>query len=151
MDEQNYNDQNGQSLRANGSVAESDNENLKKYLKVLAIFVVFAACFSIPFYCSYLTQKGAKVAMIKMDASQLRNWAQIYRLNNGSYIGLENDYEFSRVIEGAKRMNGEAVVYTSADSYCSVLSLERESFCTDSSGFVGKDEGVCSPDSVKCN
>jgi hypothetical protein len=150
MDEQNHNDQNGQSLRTNGSVAERETEDFKKYLKILALFVVFFACFAVPFYCSYLAQEGAKKAMVKMDAAQLRNWAQIYRLKNGGYAGLEQDYEFSRVIISLRAMKGEAAVHIGPDSYCAVLSFKETSFCVDGTGYVGKDEGFCSDNFLKC-
>lgn len=151
MDKQNYNDQNGQSLRANGSIAEGDSEKLKKYLKILALFVVFFACFSIPFYCCYLTQENAKVAVVKMNAGQIRNWAQIYHLNNKSYLGLQDDYEIGRVLSGVREMNGEATIFADNDSYCAVLSFKRASFCVDNMGFVGEDDGACSQQSIKCN
>jgi len=155
MDKQNTNNKNRNPLWANESIDFSDPENIKIILKFLAIFVVFTVSLCLPLYVSYKTQQNAKVMRIKMDMNQLRNWAEVYRIENNNYIGLENDVEIKRVFEDIKTMDGLTVIFVSTDgkSFCCRTNFSNTrlgSWCVDNFGRVG-DDGKCTTNHIQCN
>jgi hypothetical protein len=154
MDQQNINNQNGDSLRADESVIMGDSEKIKKFFRALAVLVVFFSSLSVPLYISYKTQENAKQMRIKMDMSQLKNWAEIYEVNSGNYFGLDNDSNVDGVFKDIESMGGSAHIIVSSDSikYCCqtrFIKKELGTWCVDSSGYMGKDGG-CDINNISC-
>jgi len=132
---------------------ESRVLNFQRFFKALAVLIVFLISFSIPVCISFRVQEQAKNVRIKMDMGQLRNWAEVYRLTNKSYKGLETSPDLYRVFEDIKLMDGDAKVFVgnNYNSYCTRVSFKKGSFCIDDSGYIGKDNGICSSDTTKCD
>jgi hypothetical protein len=105
-------------------------------------------------YLSYKTQEKAKEMRVKMDMGQLKNWAVVYEINNGNYLGFEKDSNVTRVFEDIKSMGGVVHIIVSKDSkrYCCQTKFTKKelgTWCVDSSGYVGKDGG-CSINNITC-
>jgi len=131
-----------------------DSEKIKKFFKALAVLVVFFSSLSVPLYISYKTQENARQMRVKMDMSQLKNWAEIYEVNNGNYLGLENDSNVLRSFEDIELMGGYTHIVVSSDSikYCCQTRFAKKAlgtWCVDSSGYMGKDGG-CDINNISC-
>lgn len=152
MDEQDVNGQDRHGLWPDESMTEWLLSN-KRFLKGLAVLIVFLISFSIPVIISFVIQEDAKNMRIKLDMGQLRNWAEVYRLENKNYKGFEIDPDIERAIKDIKDMSGSVHIFVGKkyDSYCVKAVFRKGSFCVDDSGYVGKDGGVCSPHVTKCN
>jgi len=152
MDQQNTNNQDRHPLRADESIS-GDSEKVKKLFRALAVLVVFFVSLSVPLYISYKTQERAKEIRIKMDMSQLKNWAEIYEIKNGSYIGLENDLEVKKVFEDIESMGGVPNIFVSNDAneYCCQTEFKKKLgvWCLDSSSYLGRDGG-CNVNNISC-
>jgi hypothetical protein len=121
----------------------------------LAVLVVFTVSLLLPLYISYKTQQHAKVIRVKMDMNQLRNWAEVYKIENNNYTGLEDDKEIKRVFEDIKSMGGLAIIFVSEDNtmFCCRTNFSNTrlgSWCIDSFGHVGGD-GKCTANHIQCN
>ncbi len=131
-----------------------DSEKIKKFFRTLAVLVVFVSSLSVPLYISYKTQENAKQMRVKMDMSQLKNWAEIYEVNNGNYLGLENDSNVLRVFKDIESMGGNTHIVVNSDSikYCCQTKFTKKElgvWCVDSSGYMGKDGG-CDINNISC-
>jgi hypothetical protein len=141
MEQQNFNSENGDFVRTDGSIVAGESEKIKKLFKGLAVLVVFLSSLFMPLCLSYKAQEKAKEMRVKMDMSQLRNWAEVYELNNQDYAGLENDLEIQRVFKSIESMGGVASIFVSSDSkkYCSQANFSNKklgTWCVDDSGNV---------------
>jgi hypothetical protein len=117
--------------------------------------VVFAISLSLPLYVSYKTQQNAKVMRVKMDMNQLRNWAEVYKVENESYTGLGDNKEIKRVFEDIKSMDGTALIFVSDDGtkFCCRTDFSNRklgNWCVDDSGYIG-DNGKCNTDYFQCD
>lgn len=132
---------------------ESEALNVKKTFKALAALIVFLISFSIPVLTSLAIQERARSMRIRMDMGQIRNWAEVYKLKNRTYKGLEKDASLKGAFENIESMDGEVVIFIGKkyDSYCAKVVFKKDSFCVDDSGYLGKDKGVCSSESASCN
>lgn len=154
MDEQNINSQNRDSIRTDGSIVAAESEKLKKLFVGLAVLVVFVLSLSVPLYLSYKAQEKAKEMRVKMDMSQVRNWAQVYEINNQTYRNFEKDSELIKVFKDINSMGGVADIFISKDSskYCCQVQFTNKSlgtWCVDDSGYVGAN-GQCEKNNIKC-
>jgi hypothetical protein len=100
---------------------------------------------------SLAVQEQAKNMRIKMDMGQIRNWAEVYKLENKTYWGFEKDVDLERALADIKAMEGNAEIFVKGNSYCVKVFFKKGSFCVDSSGYIGKDNGICSDKVVNCN
>lgn len=127
--------------------------NAERAFKALAALIVFLISFSIPVFISLYVMEDARDTRIKMDMNSLKNWAQVYRMEEGSYGGFEANPELNVFFEDIKSMNGEAKIFVGEDyeSYCVRVIFRKGSLCVDNSGYIGKDKGICSPSVTKCD
>lgn len=132
---------------------ESQPLNLKRLFKALAVLIVFLISFSIPVVVAFNLEETAKDMRIKMDMGQLKNWAEVYRLENKSYEGFEKDPDLYRFFEDIGEMDGEVKIFINQnhESYCSRVFFKRGSFCIDNNGYFGEDKGICSSEYTKCD
>jgi hypothetical protein len=135
-------------------VIAGQSEKIKKFFKALAVLVVFFSSFSVPMYLSYKAQEKAKEVRVKMDMSQLKNWAMVYELENSNYAGFENNSEIKRVFNDIESMNGTAYIFISDDfkKYCYQTNFSNKklgTWCVDYSGYVGK-KGNCKQNNISC-
>jgi hypothetical protein len=154
MDKQNFNRKDRNTLRTDESIIAGESEKIKKFFKALAVLVVFFVSFSTPFYLSYKTQENAKALVVKINMSQLSNWAKIYELRNGDYYGLENNSEIKRIFDDIKSEGGNAYIFIDelSKKYCSEAKFTKKElgiWCIDSTGYIGK-KGNCTADTVSC-
>ena len=154
MDQQNINIQNRDTVRTDGSIVSAASGKIKKFVTGLAVLIVFGSSLAMPLFLSYKAQEKAKEMRVRMDMSQLKNWAQVYQLNNQDYAGFDNDVEIKRVFVDIKSMDGVANIFISRDSsrYCCQVSFSDKkmgTWCVDDSGYVGAD-GKCNKSNVKC-
>jgi hypothetical protein len=132
---------------------ETHSSNLQGLLKIIAVLAVFLVFFSIPVLLFWQTQEQAKNIRITMDMKQLKNWSEVYRIENKNYKGFEKNPDLNRFFEDIKSMEGEARIFVSNDynAYCARVLFKKGSFCVDNLGYSGKDNGICSPGATKCN
>ena len=152
MEQQNFNSENGDFVRTDGSIVAGESEKIKKLFKGLAVLVVFLSSLFMPLYLAYKAQENAREVMVKMDMSQLMNWAEVYELNNRDYAGLENDLEIQRVFKSIESIGGVANIFVSSDSkkYCCQARFSSKklgTWCVDDFGGV-QAKKRCS--SVRC-
>jgi len=154
MDQQNSNSQNRDSVRTNGAIVSGESDKIKKLFIGLAVLIVFCSSLAMPLYLSYKAQEKAKEIRVKMDMSQVSNWAQVYRINNQSYSGFEQDLELKRVFKDIVSMGGLTDIFISPDSkkYCCQVQFENKNlgtWCVDDSGHIGSN-GRCEKNNIKC-
>ncbi len=127
--------------------------NIERVFRASAILVVFLISFSIPVGISFAVQEDARNMRIKMDMEQLRNWGEVYHLENKSYRGMENDDNIKKVFADIKEMKGATSIFVGKDhnSYCVKAIFRKGSWCVDNTGHAGKDDGVCSQYVTKCD
>ena len=127
--------------------------NSKTLSNAFAVLIVFLVSFSIPVFVCLFVMEDAKNARIKMDVGSLKNWAQVYQMEDGNYKGLETNGKLKMFFEDIKSMDGEAKVFVGKDykSYCARVIFKKGSLCIDNSGYLGKDKGVCSSSITKCD
>ena len=132
---------------------EAEARNIQKIFKAIAALFVFLISFSIPILICRSVEEDARNARIRMDMGQIRNWAEVYELENKTYEGLENDRELKRSFEDIGSMGGAVSVFVGEqhDSYCARVFFRKGSFCVDSSGYAGKDKGNCSSSRARCD
>lgn len=154
MDKQNTDSQNRNPLWADEPIIIGDSEKVKKFFKALAVLVVFLVSLSLPLYFSMRTQGKAKEIVVKMDMDQLKNWAEVYKIQNGSYTGLEDDSEIEKVFENIKSMGGNPrmIINRNSSKYCcqtEFIKKDLGTWCVDYSGYVGKDSN-CNLNNISC-
>ena len=127
--------------------------NIEKIFNTLAVLVVFLVSFLIPVFVSLFIMEDARNARIKMDMSSLKNWAQVYQMEEGDYRGLEMSRELNVFFEDIKSMKGEVKVFVGQnyESYCTRVIFKKGSLCVDNSGQMGKDKGICSSSVTRCD
>lgn len=132
---------------------ETESENIKKIFKALAALFVFLASFSVPVLICRSVEEDARNARIRMDMGQIRNWAEVYELKNKTYEGLGDNPELKRSFNDIGSMGGSVSVFVGEqhDSYCARVFFRKGSFCVDSSGYAGKDRGICSSAMTNCD
>lgn len=132
---------------------EVEARNIQKIFKALAALFVFLISFSIPVLICMNVEEDARNARIRMDMGQIRNWAEVYKLNNKTYEGLGDDPDLKRSFEDIGSMGGTVSVFVGEQhgSYCARVFFRKGSFCVDSSGYAGKDKGICSPATANCD
>lgn len=154
MDQQNTNSQNRDSVRTDGSIVAGESEKIKKLFIGLAVLIIFCSSLAMPLYLSYKAQEKAKEMRVKMDMSQVSNWAQVYKINNQDYFGFDQDIELQRVFKDIASMDGTANIFISKDSkkYCCQVQFENKNlgtWCVDDSGHAGAN-GQCEKNNIKC-
>jgi hypothetical protein len=127
--------------------------NIGRLFKALAVLVVFTISISIPLGISFSMQESAKNVRIIMGMGQIRNWAEVHRLDNKNYKGFEDNPELKRALKDIEDMGGKAYVFVAGNynSYCIKVYFKKGSSCVDDSGYIGKDNGVCSSRIARCN
>jgi len=125
----------------------------EKFFRRLAVLVVFLVSFSIPILISIIIQEDARNVRIKMDMGQMRDWAEVYSIENNDYKGLGTDPDIERFLGDIKDMKGNVNIFVGKNynSYCAIVSFKKGSFCVDASGYIGRDRGICSPHVTRCN
>jgi len=124
----------------------------KKIFKVAAVLIVFIVSFSIPIFIVNNIKDNAKSLMIKTEINQVKLWAEVYGLQNGTYEGMENNQEINKIMLYIKYLgaNSEILIKDDNKGYCINGGLKnKENWCVDYTGFVG--EGICLKDSAKCD
>jgi hypothetical protein len=126
------------------------------FFKILAIVVVFSLSLGFPILIFKKLEESANNLLIRKNLETVRNWAEIKRLKNGNYIGLEKDKEILNIFEKIKDFGGTAEIYLSANNnyYCAktnfIGSQKNKNWCIDSSNYSGADSSKCKPGFFQC-
>lgn len=153
MDEQDLNSQDGHRLRPDESVMEIEAANIQKIFKALAALFVFLVSFSIPIFFCMKVEGEARNMRIRMDMGQIRNWAEVYKMENKNYKEFGSDPDLDRAFEDIRSMGGDVSIFVGKDdnSYCARVFFDKGSFCVDNSGYMGRDSGKCSSEKTRCD
>jgi hypothetical protein len=126
-------------------------KNCEMLFKVMAALAVFAVCFFTPILASRIVTKAARNSVILTDMGNLKNWAEIYELKNGTYAGLGEDADIRRMISDIKAQGGNCVLSENSKDYCArtvFKEIKERDWCIDSAGYSGK--GLCSAGTFNC-
>ncbi|MFA5714503.1 MAG: hypothetical protein WC998_02020 [Candidatus Paceibacterota bacterium] len=132
---------------------QSRSLNIGRFFKASAVLVVFTISISIPLGISFSVQESARNVRIMMDMRQIRDWAEVHQLGNKNYKGFEDNSELKRVFKDIEDMGGKAYIFVAGNynSYCIKVDFKKGSRCIDNSGYIGKDNRVCSSYITRCN
>jgi hypothetical protein len=124
----------------------------ERLFKALAVLVMFLISFSAPIFVVSIIQSNAKDVRIKSNIKQIDLWAEVYQIQNESYLEMDNNEEMKRIILDINLSGGDGHIYINKNgsSFCATSKLrnKKSSWCVDSAGYSGV--GNCSQDKVKC-
>jgi hypothetical protein len=91
---------------------------------------------------------------VKMNMNQLKNWAKIYEVENGDFIGFDNNRDVLIIFKDTESMGGIAHIFISKDGKefcCKTEFLDKKigTWCVDNAGNIG-DDGKCSAEYAQC-
>lgn len=128
--------------------------NIEMLAKGIAVLVVFIISISLPLAISNSLQERARDAVIRSSFNQIKNWAQIYVIRNGTYEGLAMDLEIRKVVEHIYLQGGSCLIFGNNNEYCAKTTFnngKRGTLCIDSSGYIGSHALNCrSDESASC-
>lgn len=122
--------------------------------KLIIFGVVFLFFFSIPVLTINQIKKVDNENKVKNDFKQIEAWAQIYKIQNGTFEGFENDIEIRMIKIDLIATTGEEMQMFFDDNYNSFCVKARTNkdnvYCIDDSGYMGKDASGCYQGSGRC-
>lgn len=113
------------------------------------MLAVFGVSMAIPIGIFNQLRISANNAIIQQNMESAKNWAMIYKIKNGDYVGLEKNVEMVRKNKDLKELGTDFVIYTDSagKSYCAKASLigfgKNKIYCVDSFGYSGIDGRIC--------
>jgi hypothetical protein len=124
------------------------------YLKILASLSVFFIFFFIPVLFFKNMEMKVQNMQVKENLNQLKIWAEVYRLRNKSYKGMENNYEVSTIIKTLNYMGKDCKLVLDYNVYCVKAKKTDEKtkmWCVDSTGYAGQKINNCDYDKqIRC-
>jgi hypothetical protein len=118
-------------------------ERLFKGAAVAIVFLIFAA---IPIFVSNELRKSGMSLLIREDLGTVRNWGELYRINNGDYKGFGSYFEVAKKAADIREKGGvmEVFVDVNGDEFCvKATSSSNGGWCVDSRGYSGKVTDGC--------
>jgi hypothetical protein len=131
-----------------------DKMEKKDYLKCLAAISVFFIFFFIPILFFRNMQLKIENMQVRENLNQLTMWAQVYKVKNKSFKGMENNYEISKIVKTLSYMGKDCILILDNDSFCvkaKVTDEKTRRWCVDSIGYAGPKFNNCDYDKqIKC-
>ncbi len=124
--------------------------NIEMLFRGLAVLVVFGISCSIPLVVSKMVLGAANDAVIRIDMNDLRNWAKVYELNNGNYVGLKDSRDIKRTEDNIKLQGSNLFLFENATDYCAKSKLRNGFWCIDDSGYAGSGYLNCEDGHYSC-
>jgi hypothetical protein len=113
-------------------------ERLLKGAAVTIVFLIFAL---IPIIVSNELRKSGMSLLIREDLGTVRNWGELYRINNGDYRGFGSYFEVTKKVADIKEKGGRMEVFVdpNGDEFCAkaILFTSKGGWCVDSRGYSG--------------
>lgn len=113
------------------------------------MITVFGVSLGAPILFFKSLEESANNLLIRKNLETIRNWAEIKKLKNGNYFGLENDSEILNISKKIKDLGGVMEIYLSVNNnyYCAksnfIKSQKNKNWCVDSSNYSGSESLQC--------
>lgn len=114
------------------------------FIKILAGISVFFIFFFIPITIFKKIEASIIDMEIKSSLENLKNWATIYKVKNGSFKGMENDYEVSKIVKTLNYMGKECKLIIDNNVFCArAKTISFKNWCVDNSDYSGPKINNC--------
>jgi len=124
------------------------------YFKILACLSVFFIFFFIPVCVFRSMEMKVENMQTKENLNQLKMWAEVYRIKNRGYEGMENNYEVSTIVKTLNYMGKDCELILAHDSFCAKAKKTDEKtkmWCVDNTGYSGPEINNCDYDKeIRC-
>ena len=113
------------------------------------MLAVFGVSMAMPIGIFYQLRISANNAIIQQNMESVKNWAMIYKIKKGDYVGLEKNVEIVRKKKDLKDLGTSFAIHidSAGKSYCATTNLlgfsKNKIYCVDSFGYSGIDGQTC--------
>jgi hypothetical protein len=118
----------------------------KDYLKILACFSVFFIFFFIPILFFRSMELKVENMQVKENLNQVKMWAEVYKIKNKTFKGIEDDYEISMIVRTLSYMGKDCKLISNNNAFCvkaKVTDQKTKMWCVDNTGYAGPETNNC--------
>ncbi len=116
------------------------------FIKILAGISVFFIFFFIPIAIFKKIEMNIIDMEVKSNLNNLNGWAKIYKINHGSFEGMENSYEISKIVKTLNYMGKECELILNNNVFCAkakIFDLKLKNWCVDNNDYSGPKINNC--------